>query len=66
MHPAYRQINLHHLLYRRLQRAQCAQRHFIVLGEDGLNIRMRGQQVLHDVQTLSTVGGNRRAGWRRH
>ncbi|QUJ03348.1 hypothetical protein KCP71_06015 [Salmonella enterica subsp. enterica] len=63
-HPAYRQIQPpSHLLYRQFASARSAPSAiFIILGEDSLNIRMRGQQVLHDVQTLSTVEISRLAG----
>jgi ribose transport system ATP-binding protein len=55
--------NHHHIRFTRsLQCAQRAKRHFIVLGKYGLHVRMRGQQVLHDVQTFGAVEVCRLAG----
>ncbi|MNN36959.1 hypothetical protein D3C81_1508780 [compost metagenome] len=45
-----------------MQRTQCTQRHFIILGKYRLYVRVSGQQVLHHVQALGTVEVCRLAG----
>ncbi|MNN10516.1 hypothetical protein D3C81_1234400 [compost metagenome] len=45
-----------------MQRAQCAQRHFVVLRKHCLHVRVSSQQVLHYVQALGAVEICRLAG----